>query len=507
MNFNLLSTKENYKLILERNQSSYRQIFKATSLFGGVQIYNIVISIIRSKVIAILLGPSGIGILGLLTTSLSFIAGLTNFGLGTSAVRDIAAANESGDSVKIAKIIVVLRRLVWITGLLGFLTTLVFSPWLSQLVFGNKFYTNAFLWLSLSLLFNQLTAGQDVLLQGMRQLSYLAKANVIGATVSLLVSLPLYYLYDIDGIVPAIVITSILTMVVAWYFARKIKTQTVLVSTVETIFEGKSMLKMGFMLSLSGLVAVGSSYVIRIFITKNGGVADVGLYSAGFAIINNYVGLVFTAMAADYYPRLAGAINNYFKTNEVINQQAEIAILILGPILCVFLIFINWGIILLYSNKFLPVNAMIQWAALGMYFKAVSWSMAFLLLAKGNSKMFFLNELIANGYLLLFNILGYKYYGLDGMGISFLAGYFLYFMQMYFVTKKKYKFVINPALYKVFSIQFFLGLICFFIIKFTTTPFSYLYGIFIIGFSIVYSFNEMDKRLGIKALIRKFRKQ
>ena len=36
----------------------YRQIFKATSIFGDVQVYNIIVGIIRANVIAILFVPT-----------------------------------------------------------------------------------------------------------------------------------------------------------------------------------------------------------------------------------------------------------------------------------------------------------------------------------------------------------------------------------------------------------------------------------------------------------------
>src|SRR5580692_2237549 len=104
---------------MSEKQSSYRNIMKATSLFGGVQVFNIIISIIRSKFIAILLGPAGMGIAGLLTSTTGLITGVTNFGLGTSAVKNVSAANSTGDNYKISTVISVLRRLVWITGTLG----------------------------------------------------------------------------------------------------------------------------------------------------------------------------------------------------------------------------------------------------------------------------------------------------------------------------------------------------------------------------------------------------
>jgi O-antigen/teichoic acid export membrane protein len=245
------------------SRSSYRQIFKATSLFGGVQVFNILISIIRSKVIAVLLGPTGMGIYGLFTSTTGLVGSITNFGLGTSAVRNISEARESDDQTRISKAITILRKLIWITGTLGLLLTFILAPTLSQLTFGNKNYTIAFRWLSLTLLFTQLTSGQNVLLQGMRQLKFLAQANLIGSVAGLLVSVPLYYFYRIAGIVPALIISSFASFIIAWSFSRRIKTTPVKVNKQETLTEGKSMLTMGFMLSLSRFISTSSSYIIR----------------------------------------------------------------------------------------------------------------------------------------------------------------------------------------------------------------------------------------------------
>jgi O-antigen/teichoic acid export membrane protein len=490
---------------MQENQSSYRSIMKATSLFGGVQVFNIIIAIIRSKLVAVLLGPAGMGIMGLLSSTTGLVSSLTNFGLGTSAVRDIAAANESGNKNRINKVVTVFRRLVWITGLLGVGSTFILAPWLSELTFGNKEYTVAFIWLSITLLFNQLTSGQNVLLQGMRKLKYLAKANMLGSFIGLIISAPLYYYYRIDGIVPAIILTALFSLAISWYFAEKIKIKRAVVTTEETIFEGKGMLKMGFMLSLSGLITAGASYLVRIFISNTGSLEDVGLYNAGFAIIGTYVGLVFTAMSTDYYPRLSSVAHSNKKGNLLINQQAEIALLILSPILAIFLIFINWAVIVLYSTEFIPVNELIQWAALGMYFKAASWAIGFVLLAKGASQIFFWSEVAANAYLLLFNILGYKYFGLTGLGFSFLISYIFVLLQVYFIANYKYGFSFSPQFYKIFTIQLTIGLLCFAINFFIATPWNYIVGLPFLFISMWYSFKELDKRMDLKGIINNYR--
>jgi len=485
---------------MSEQQSSYRQILKATSIFGGVQVFKIIIAVITSKVIALLLGPVGMGIIGLFNSTISLISGLTNFGLGTSAVKDVAAASATENDTRIATIVKVLRRWVWITGLLGMLVTLVLSPWLSQLTFGNRSYTVAFIWLSITLLFMQISSGQLALLQGMRRLKHLAKASMTGSFLGLIISVPVYYFFRINGIVPAIILNSITAMFLSWYFAGKMELQPVAVSKARTIAEGRAMLKMGFTISITGLLVLGVAYIVRIYINHVGGVVQVGLYNAGFMIINTYVGLVFTAMAADYYPRLASIASSIPKTNSAINQQAEIAILILAPILTIFLVFINWIVILLYSTQFIEISGMIHWAALGIFFKAISWAIAFLLLAKGASKLYFWNEVIANIYMLLLNLLGYRFWGLNGLGISFLVGYFFYLLQVYIVAKLKYSFFFERAMYFLFLIQFFIATLCFVVVKLLITPYSYIVGSALIMLSLLYSFKELDKRIGLMVI-------
>jgi O-antigen/teichoic acid export membrane protein len=480
---------------------------KATSLFGGVQVINIIIQIIRSKVIAILLGPAGLGIIGLLNTSIGLIGSLTDFGLGTSAIREVASANNSHDNYKTSVTITVVRRLVWLTGIVGTLLVLLLSPWLSQISFGNRDYTIAFVWISITLLFQQLTNGQFVILQGMRKLHLLAKANVLGSLFGLIFSLPFYYFYGTDGIVPGIVGTAFISLLLSYYFSKKVIIDKVEVSYNQTFAKGKNMLRMGFMISLSTLLTVGTSFILRIFINRTGSVEQVGLYTAGFAIINTYVGLIFSAMGTDYYPRLSAVAHDNSLSKQTINQQAEISLLILSPILVVFLFFIKWVIVFLYSNEFIAINAMIYWAALGMFFKAASWSIGFVFLAKGASKIFFWSELMANTYMLILNVFGYMLGGLEGLGISFFVSYVFVLIQVYFLANRKYMFSFDPVFIKIFLVQFSLAVLGFLAVKFMSYLYIIFTGFFLIAISSWYSFKELDARLGLKTIIYVFFKK
>jgi O-antigen/teichoic acid export membrane protein len=299
-----------------------------------------------------------------------------------------------------------------------------------------------------------------------------------------------------------LLITAVFTFLTAQYFGNKVKKVQVGVSNTDIRREGKGMMLMGFMLSLSGIMVLGESYVIRIFINATGGVEEVGLYNAGIALISTYVGLLFTAMETDYYPRLSAVAQDNKMANQLVNQQTEIALLILAPVLIAFMVFIDWVIIILYSSEFLAVNVMIYWAFLGMFFKVPAWVIGFIFIAKGKSRLFFWNELASNLYLLLFNIIGYYFWGLMGLGISFLVSYALYLVQVYLIARNKYGFRFQSGFAKIFLLPFLLGWVCLAGILFLEGAWVYALGMPIILFSSWYSFKELDRRLGIKDLIQ-----
>lgn len=485
-----------------QHRSSYRQIMKATSLFGGVQVFSIIVSVIRSKVVAVLLGPAGMGIMGLLNTTLSSIGSFTNFGLAVTSVKDIAEADGSGNQQRVELVVTVFRRLVYLTGTLGTVTAIVLSPWLSQLAFGNKNYTIAFIWISVTLLFSQLNSGQLVILQGMRKLKMLAKANLFGNALSLLVTLPLYYIWGLDGIVPAIIGSSLVTLTISWLSSRTVQINALKLKKEQFLVQGKHMLKEGFIVNISLLLSVATAYAVRIFISRTGGVAQVGLYNAGFAIVSTYVGLIFSAMITDYYPRLSAVAHDNNLCRQTINQQAEIAILIMAPILLVFLIYIKWVVILLYSNKFIEITTMVSWAALGMFFKAASWSISFIFLAKGTSKLFFWNELATNVVGLMLNILGFYFGGLTGLGISFSLSWICYLLLVFSISKRKFYFSFNRSFVHIFLIQFGIAIAGFLAANLLSQLLSYIIGSMLIMVSGIISIKELEKRLGIIEILK-----
>ena len=215
---------------MTEHKHSYRNVLNATSLFGGVQVINIIISLIRSKAIALLIGPLGMGIASLLVSTMELINGITNLGLERSAVKEISLANNDSNTKSVAKTISVLKKLVWLTITLGVVIMIVASPWLSEMAFGNKDQTISFIWISIALLFKQLSSSQLAILLGLRKLQYLAKANLLGNFIGLLITVPLYYFIRLDAIVPAIIISTFMSFIFTYYFSQKLEINKVKIS-------------------------------------------------------------------------------------------------------------------------------------------------------------------------------------------------------------------------------------------------------------------------------------
>ncbi len=487
---------------MSNRNNSYSQILKATSIFGSVQLFLILVGVLKSKSIAVLIGPVGIGVSSILQISLNLIAALTSFGLTTSAVKEMSEAYSTNDQFKINKTYTILIKLLFFTGLLGTFSTIIFSSLLSSVSFKSYNYLWSYFFLSIILLLNQLSAGYNVLLQSFRRISTLAKSTLYGGGLSILFTIPLYYFFRLNAIVPALITTSLTTLMLNYYFTRDLNVKLIKISWRQVFNEGGVMMRMGFLISLSNLITLASSYFISIYIGKYGGLSDVGLYNAGFAIINTYVGMIFTAMATDYYPRLSQVSTDSKLTTKTVNEQAEISILLLSPIIIIFIVSIKFIIYFLYSKDFIAINFMMIFSAFGMLFKSLSWSIAFIFLAKGESKKFFLNELLFNFWMLGLSILGYKFYGLTGIGVSFLITYIIYLFQVYFLAKRVFNFKISKLLISIFLINLSITIIASIAFYFTTSLLNYIFSFVLVIISVYYNFNILNSKIPIYNMIK-----
>lgn len=421
----------------DNDNNIYRLITKAAALFGGVQVTGILCSVIRTKLIAVWLGSAGVGIIGLYNTAIETIMALTGLGIRSSSVREISEAEASGDRHALSQVATVVKRWSWFVGLLGAVVMISMAPLLSRWTFGDDKHIWGFVFLSCTLLFNALLSGEQAILQGTRQLRKLAKSSVYGAIAALVTSIPFYYFGKTDGIVPALIAYAAVTCLVTLLYRNK-DIPTANLTLQQTAQRGKEMVKLGIFMTVSSFITTLFSYIFSAYLNYKSGESTVGYYQAGFTLMNKYVGLIFAAMAMEYYPRLAGVSHNTSLISRYVGQQNEMMQLMLLPIIALFIVLHPLMVRILYTTEFYAINDYLLLAIQGMPYKAISWSIGFVLLAKGDGKLYFITELLSDSITFGLNMAGYEYWGLQGVGASYTIGFILYLVIIYVACRRKY---------------------------------------------------------------------
>lgn len=486
-------------------QEGYNTAFKATAIFGGVQFVTILISIFKLKVIAVWLGTSGLGLMGLFVTAIGLIFAITNLGLQNSAVRYIADAQGKNDPSLVSQIVKAIYRWVIVTGFAGALITIILSPLLSRWLFQSSEYTISFILLSSVVFLMGIYNGHYATLQGTRHLKLLAKANVFGAISGFVCSVPFFYFFGKSGIVPAMVLTALSTTVVSVLFAKKVNLIPVSQTYKESFYLGLNTAKLGTAMAITAITVLLVEFTVKAFITRQGGVNNVGLYQAGWALNASYLGMVFGAMGKDYFPRLSQSADDNIVINKLVNQQSEIAILILAPLIMVMIVFMPILIRTLYSTEFLGIVPMATWLMIGSLVKAGSWGISFVFLAKSDVKIFLFNELGINFIILPAYLFGYIWFGLAGIGYAFTFNYTIYFIWVGIVAYRKYGVKYNSIFWKLF-ISLFSTVIMFPLGKLIWNA-QYITGIFLLVIIGCYSIYELNKRLNFMELLSKYSKK
>lgn len=405
---------------------SYRSILKSTSLIGGASVLNILISMVRTKFVAVLLGPSGVGLLSMYSQIIALITTMTGMGIGNSGVRQVAEAVGSNDDERIARTVITLRRVAWLTGGLGLLVMAAFCLPLSQITFGSSDYAWPIATLGVTLFATAITVGQGCIINGTRRIGDLAKISVIGATNGTLISIPCFYLWGQAGIVPSLVLSALAALATSWWFARRVPVKSISLAWRDSVCEARQLLSLGVSFMGAGLVLALSNYLIRVVMLQQFGLADVGIYQAAFNLSGILVGFVLGAMGADYYPRLTAVANDNARVHRMVNEQSQISILLALPGLVAMMIFAPTIINVFYAESFVTAVPILRWCLLGILGRVFSWPIGFVMLAKGKGRLFFVTEAFACAIHLAGMYLFTQLWGLEGSGIAFMVLYGFY---------------------------------------------------------------------------------
>lgn len=489
----------------ERDEG-YSHVLKYTGIFGGVQGLNVLMSLVRNKLVALLLGPGGMGLVSLFNTTISFISQATHLGISFSAVRHISELYDEGDTERTAHFVKVVRGWSLLTALIGMLVCIVAGPFLSESTFSWGDHSLHFILLAPAVGMMAITGGETAILKGQRKLGALAIVQIISVFASLLISVPIYYYFWQAGIVPVIVLMAFVTMCATLRYSLRL--YPLRLSGARGILgEGMEMVRLGVAFTVAGIIGSAAEMVIRSYLNVVGDLDVLGLYNAGYMLTITYAGMVFSAMETDYFPRLSAVNHNVEATNLTVNRQMEVSLLILAPMLTALIVFLPVLIPLLFSREFLPVITMTQVATIAMFFKATTLPVAYITLARGRSLIYLLLETAYFVVFVLLVIVGFQRWGLLGTGIAITGANIFDFLMIHGVARWKFGYKISSAVMRYGAIHILIGLLAYFT---TITVDGYAYWVFGVGLSLVsllFSLLILHQKTHLwEALTRRYRK-
>lgn len=446
--------------------NSSRSIFKVTSIFASIQLVNVVLTIIRTKISAILIGVSGVGMVGIFINLIGLISGFTNFGIPIVGVQEISSTKNKEVITK--RTLSLLFNITLLTGLLGSFIVLLFH----QYIFYESFKRDIdLIWIPFLIFipfFNHITAGITAYYQGKQEHSLVIRISLISGFLALVLNLTLFYFYGAVGIIPSMMLASMITSV---YLIRKVRKSLVFnfnMKILKIVKLGKSILKNGFLVNIGGMLVLLVTTITQSVVNLDSGLYNVGLFNTAFTIINSYLGLVFISMSTEYFPRLSSLFRTDKNLSIIINQQILLLLRIISPMIIFLIMFSEQIINVLYSKEFLECQDLLLLLSIGIFFKVLSWPLAYVFLAAGNSKLFLKNEVIINAFILISQLIGYKLNGLEGIGYGFIISQCLYCLIVAYSSKINY----DIRLFRNTLVQYFLFVLGILIIFYTFRNYS-----------------------------------
>jgi len=395
-------------------------------IIGSAQAVNILISIVRMKVLAVLLGPSGVGLLSIYNSLQGMVQQTAGLGMGSSGVREIASSR--GEEATLSRVRRVLFAAHLLQGGLAMAAVWLLRVPIATWLFGDTTRVTEVGLIGIAILLALLGTAQTALLQGLRQISDLGRVTVLAAFTGTAAGLLAVWMQGESGLIWFILVQPLATVFVALHYTRRLPKPTVArLSVTETWEIWKPMAKLGAAFMLGGLATTATLLLVRGRISQELGLDAAGHFAAAWGITMTYVGFLLGAMGADYYPRLTEVIHDKVAAVRLMNDQAQLGLAIGGPVLLLLIGLAPWVITLLYSDAFGPAVTLLQWQTVGNVFKLASWALGFSIAASARGKTFLMVQINFNVVFLLLLWPSLATFGIQAAGPAFTMAYIVHF--------------------------------------------------------------------------------
>jgi len=261
-------------------------------------------------------------------------------------------------------------------------------------------------------------------------------------------------MFRIEGIVPALVLSALGTMVVTCLFSFKVFPYRSRPFSRDILGKGLGMIGFGLLFTVAAFLGAWAWSIVARFLTGKGGNELTGIYSAGYMLVSYFTTMLLSANDSEYFPRLSAAVNDKERLYNTVNNQTLAMLMFSAPMVICFIIVMPLVIfVVLEYGKFQGSIAFAQLAVVGVFFKSASQPVASIIVAKTDRIIYLIQETLCYILLVVCAICGYNMWGIMGVGMALSIWEIIYMGIVLIFSRIRYGFALSGKVVISFLIQ------------------------------------------------------
>ncbi|WP_281260334.1 O-antigen translocase [Arcticibacter pallidicorallinus] len=407
-------------------------MFSSTALSTFVRMLTGFVSV---KVIAIMVGPSGLATLGQLNNFATIMLMLASGGINNGVTKFISEFNNV-DEEKVRKYTGVAIQIVLVCSLMAGIFLIAFNSVLSRELLHDEAYAFIFVVFGCTILFYGLNTTLLSVVNGFKDFKKFVTISISDSILGLGFSITLVVIWGIKGaLISAVTYQSVMLLVTVFLIRNDNRVNFKMLRVRFDRSIAKKYLRYSLMTLVTAATIPVSQMILREHaITQISG-AQAGLWEGMNRLSNMYLMIITTSFSVYYLPRLSEISDVTILRREIINAYKILVPLLSFGLVATFILR-TFIIDLVFSQEFNPMKDLFLYQLIGDFFKIISWILACLMLAKTMTKTYVVTEMI---FSLLFVVLGLgllRMGGIVGLTQAYMINYIIYFFTMLFIFRK-----------------------------------------------------------------------
>jgi antigen flippase len=424
-----------------------KPLMNAAAFTGLATVVSLLVGIGRTKLVAVMIGAAGVGLISQVGVALSFTTEFASIGFANAVTRGTAVA-ETDKQAHHASSLLATAYVVSLAIALPFVLILLVAPQqVANTIFGGEGPPLGLVALAIAVPFTALTGMERAVLQGLRSVRHLAVSGSVSAILGLILLVPLVFGFGLPGAFVHIAVFAIATYVLS-YWARVLAAghRGFAVSPLSRPSLGalRILLSYGSANAIAGIANTATLLIIRTYIINSLGAEQNGVYQVVWSIPSQILSIIFGALSSYAFPLISG-LREQHRISEEINVALRFSMLLAAPIVCIMVVMSGPLVSLFYSRQFLAAVPLLPLQLVGNFFKIVAWAVGLSLLGRKHLVAFTSFDLIWNAIFAVGVFLLLGRVGLFGAVVSYAIGYIIHAIIVYLYQRDREGFRLTAA--------------------------------------------------------------